>query len=225
MPLLATNEGGGSEFAICPQGLHLGRCYSIIDLGTQQKEWKGEVKHLREVHIAFELYSCPPIETETGPMPQSISRFYTLSLGDKANLTFHLESWRGRPFTEDEKAGFDIEKLLGVAAQLQVLHKPKANGGVRAELANILPIAPGTKVADQENPRRFFSFTDKPSQEAFDALPNGIKKIMAKSPEAQPYLQPAAPTMVQAVASKISAAADAAAADVPSLVNDDNVPF
>ena len=52
----------------------------------------------------------------------TISKFYTLSLHEKSNLGQDLVSWRGRPFTETERQGFDITKLIGVTCQLNVMH-------------------------------------------------------------------------------------------------------
>ena len=46
----------------------------------------------------------------------SIHPKYTLSMSEKANLRKHLETWRGKAFTEADfgPGGFNMAKLLGV---------------------------------------------------------------------------------------------------------------
>ena len=36
-------EDKGGNFERCPSGMHLARCYRIIDLGTQKSEYMGQV--------------------------------------------------------------------------------------------------------------------------------------------------------------------------------------
>ena len=45
-----------SNFKPVPAGMHLARCYKIIDLGTQKSEYKGDVKLLSKVMIQFEVH-------------------------------------------------------------------------------------------------------------------------------------------------------------------------
>ena len=49
-------EDKGGNFERCPSGLHLSRCYRIIDLGTQRSEYKGAVKYLRKIMLAWEIH-------------------------------------------------------------------------------------------------------------------------------------------------------------------------
>ena len=46
-------EDKGGDFERCPSGMHLGRCYRIIDLGTQKSEYMGQVKYLHKVMLGW----------------------------------------------------------------------------------------------------------------------------------------------------------------------------
>jgi hypothetical protein len=74
------------------------------------------------VNITFEL----PTEKMEDGRPLSISRTYTQSLFESSALRKDLVSWRGKNFTPDEEAGFDISNLLGKNALIEVAHT--ANG-------------------------------------------------------------------------------------------------
>jgi len=76
--------------------------------------------------------------------PFLVTQIYTLSLHEKANLRKDLESWRGRPFSEEELKGFDLERLIGVPALVNVIHvKSKNDGKVRARLSSIMGLPKG----------------------------------------------------------------------------------
>jgi hypothetical protein len=51
-----------------------------------------------------------------------VQKRYTASLNEKATLRKDLESWRGKPFTKEELAAFDLEKLLGANGLFSVVH-------------------------------------------------------------------------------------------------------
>ena len=50
-------EDTGPAFERCPPGMHLARCYRIIDLGTQKTEYMGQMKYLRKIMLAWEIRS------------------------------------------------------------------------------------------------------------------------------------------------------------------------
>jgi hypothetical protein len=132
MSLNAKKPEGSVNYDPVPQGLHLAICYSVIDLGTQKSEYNGKVLERNRILITWELPDERiDIEKEDGTqlnLPRAISAEYTLSLHDKASLRHDLETWRSRPFTDEELEGFYLDKLLGVPAQIQVMHKPSKDG-------------------------------------------------------------------------------------------------
>ena len=50
-------EDKGGDFERCPSGMHLARCYRIIDLGTQKSEYMGQVKYLHKIMVRWEIHS------------------------------------------------------------------------------------------------------------------------------------------------------------------------
>jgi hypothetical protein len=136
MPLIAS-ASSGADFAPAPSGLQSAVCSAVFDMG---EEWSEMYKKLNQkVCIFWEL-----AEKMSDGRPYMLSKQYTVSLGDKANLRRDLESWRGKPFTTDELAGFDLEKLVGVNATLNVMHVPgKKDGKIRAQIAGVMPAMKG----------------------------------------------------------------------------------
>ena len=147
MSLTAKDSGSGLNYDPIPEGLHLAHCYSVVDLGTQVSEYNGKEIVRNRVLITWELPDERiDIEKEDGTkvnLPRAISAEYTLSLHDKAALRHDLETWRSKQFTDDELDGFNLEKLLGVSAQIQVLHKKSADG--KKTYANVTSIVPAPK--------------------------------------------------------------------------------
>lgn len=140
MALIAQNSGG--DFKQVPAGVHLARCYRIIDLGTQKTEWQGKEKWARKVLIQWELYG----EDEEGNKlvtdeckPLSVSKRYTLSLGENAALRADLRAWRGRDFTLEELSGFDINAVLGAPCMLNITHDVKGDK-TYTNVAGITPV-------------------------------------------------------------------------------------
>jgi len=134
MAIVASSKG---ERTLPPTGTHVGRCYLMVDLGTQREEYQGKPRKARKVLIGWELPEEKHIfKPENGPEPFTISKRFTLSLSNKATLKAVLESWRGKPFTAEEEKGFDLTKIVGAYAMLTVIHETGQNGDY-AKLTNI----------------------------------------------------------------------------------------
>lgn len=166
-----------------PEGLHAAVCTALHDVGTQYSE-KFDTSH-RKLVVQWELPELSPLEVERDgvkeKLPRCLSRRFTMSLNEKANLRHMLESWRGRKFTEAELAGFDVAKLLGVACQLQVMHESKGDR-MYANIANVLPAPRGAKLKAQ-TPLVMFSVADLKEAKLPDNLPEWIGKLVMESRE------------------------------------------
>lgn len=127
-----------SNFSPAPEGLHQAVCVDVIDLGMVESPWGS--KH--QIELRWQLDSDDP--KSSPPRAYMVTRRYTLSLHEKAALRLHLESWRGKRFTSDELAGFDVEVLVGINCQLQVVHNVKDDGGVWAAVQAIVPLGKNT---------------------------------------------------------------------------------
>lgn len=186
MALIAT-KSASVEFKPAPQGVFTARCYRVIDLGTQEKTFQGVSKgKARKVLIGWELFGEDedghPLMTDEGK-PVSVTKRYTVSLGDKAKLRSDLESWRGRAFTEDELAGFDLKNLLGVYALINVKHdiKPEA---IYANVASISPIPKQMRASLPEgfNELQFFD-VEEPDMGMFSTFSEKLRLVISASEE------------------------------------------
>lgn len=138
MAILAKNNGGG-DFELTPAGNQQAVCVFVEDIGTHEGSWQGKPIMRHQIVLCWELAEAMT-KGENAGKPFMVSKFYTLSLSDRATLRKDLESWRGKAFTEDDlKNGFDVEKLKGVNCLLNIVHEEK-NGNTRARVASISPL-------------------------------------------------------------------------------------
>lgn len=182
MPITATNTQTQRE--PIPAGNYIARCYQMIEIGTVKETILGKEKILPKVRIGWELPTeLKVFKEENGEQPMVISKEYTLSMAEKANLRIALKSWRGKDFTEEEARKFDITKLLGVPCMLNIIHKPSKDGTrVYEEISGITPLPKGIICPEQINPTFVLSYDDFDVQR-FDKLPDFIKNKMVTSME------------------------------------------
>ena len=191
MALIAKESGGGGgDFTPVPQGMHLARCYRVVDLGTQETSYQGKVKNLAKVMLQFEVHgedeSGKPIVTDKGE-PMSISKNFTLSLGEMATLRKDLQTWRGREFTPEELRGFELKNVLGAWAMISVIKAMGTNGKEYTNIAAILSVPPAIKKAGLPTPHnelKIFSI-DEADTTLFDSFSKSLKEKIEKSPEWQ----------------------------------------
>ena len=188
--ITAKNTQEKRNYEPVSSGNHISRCVQMIEIGTVNTEYLGEPKQLHKVRITWEL----PLETkvfkeENGEQPFVLSKEYTLSMHEKSNLRKDLESWRGKPFTEDETKAFDITKLVGVPCMLNVIHEEK-KGNVYANIASITPLPKGMVCPPQVNPSFVLSY-DNFDFAKFNGLPTWLKEKMEATPEFQKVKSPA----------------------------------
>jgi hypothetical protein len=183
-------EASETSFKPVPAGMHLARLYRIIDLGTQKSEFEGNVNFLHKIKFVWEVHG----EDESGQAlvtdknePMIITKDYTLSWGDKANLRKDLEAWRGVPFTEEERRRFDLKSVLDKWCMLNVQHKPRQKGGVYANVVGITPVPKVIKtngLPKGHNKCEIFIISEG-DMEMFNTFGEYLKKTIQSSPEWQ----------------------------------------
>jgi len=176
-------SSGGGDYEQPPVGTHVARCIKIIDIGTQRGEYQGKATSKRQCIIGWELPTELMTEGEHAGKPFYVSKFYTASLGEKANLRKDLENWRGRAFSDQELGGFESRNILGKPCMLSLTTNDK--GKVR--VTGVMAAPKGMSIPEQINPSTYFSL-DEFDPQAFEALSDGIKKMVAASPEYQSIL-------------------------------------
>lgn len=176
MGLTANDKGG--DFKKVPEGVHMATCIWLYDLGTQHNAQFNVDQ--QKCLIAWEIPE-ERVDIEGASKAMVISKKYTVSLNVKASLRKDLEAWRGRAFTEEELAGFNLKNILGKPCQLQVIHKQGENGKVYANIAAIMAVPKGHKPTPPENDLILFDM-DAGSCVP-DNVPEWIMTMISASPE------------------------------------------
>lgn len=164
--MLLTASGSGDK-ELHPEGMFPAVCVLIAGIGTQSTPFKNEDgtdKVQKKIVFGF--------ETEHGV----ISKEYTMSLNEKANLRAVLKSWRGKDLTAEEQEGFDPTVLLGTQCTVQVMHNEKGS------FANVNTVLPKTGAFKATKPAVQYDI-DEHTTESYEKLPNWVQKKVIESYE------------------------------------------
>lgn len=210
------------NFESTPPGSHLARCYRIVDLGTQKSEYLGQVKYLHKIMLGWEIFAekddGTPLLMRDG-RPFAIFKNYTMSWSDKATLRKDLQSWRGKPFSQEEMRRFDLKTILGVHCMLNVIERQGADGKTYVNVDSITPVPQVIRKAglpDGVNKLELFNLSE-PNMEMFEGFSEHLKKKIESSPEWQKLTgnKPAAEATQKAQAAQAPAMDDAEEDDIP----------
>lgn len=181
---LTLPTSGGRDFERVPSGMHSAICNMLVDAGMQP----GSSRFPQPKHRIYLRFETPDhrIEYEHNGQkiegPLTIGLWYVASMNAKAILRQHLEGWRGRRFTDEEAANFDIEQVLGKACTLMVTENEQ--GG--RVFSNIKMIGPASKgvVLKAENPLLFYGPGSPRS--AYEKLPDWMRKRIDNQVQPEP---------------------------------------
>ena len=208
-------EDKGGSFESTPSGMHLARCYRIIDLGTQKSEYMGVSKLLHKIMLGWEIHGVnddgTPIKMKDG-RPFAMFKNYTFSWAEKANLRADLQSWRGKPFTQEEMRRFDLKNVLGAWCMLNVIEKPGADSKMYVNVAGVSPVPAVIKNAGLPaaiNTNEMFTLAE-PDMVMFQSFSDNLKKKIMASPEWEKL-------QGKATQQQVSKA--------PAFQDDDDIPF
>lgn len=190
MPIIAT-KSESKNYKPLEEGAYPARIYQIIDIGTVQG-YQGALQH--KVRITWEF----PTETkvfkeENGEQPYVLSSDYTLSFHEKSQLRKVIDACDPRALTLVGEDGlveqYDIEKLLGKACLVTVVHKQsKTTDSVYANIGNCTVMPKGMVCPPQINESKSLSF-DSFDQNYFNTLPKFIQDMIMSSLEYQKMME------------------------------------
>jgi hypothetical protein len=188
MGFIAKDSGGGN-FKRVPAGVYIGRCYSLIDLGTQESSGQFGTKLQYKVRIGWELFGEDDqghpltVEVDGKTLPMTIAKSYTLSLHEKSSLRKDLAAWRGKDFTEDEAKAFDISKLIGAYCMVNVTTS-ETNGKTYSNVAGLTQLPSALKSAKPAGVHEPVLFNlDEPDMEVFSTFHDKLQEAIKRSPE------------------------------------------
>jgi len=174
------NFKNGEDFPLMSAGTYPAVCAGVVDIGTQRTEYNGEHSTQNQLILLFD-FPTETIEINGVQKPRCLSLKLRKSVHEKASLRKHLTAWRGRDFTDEELDDFHLSKLLGVSANVTIVHKDY-NGKT---YANISAIGKPMKGTEQKPTRKiYFDMADKNTYSAIDELPDWIIGLINKSAEA-----------------------------------------
>jgi hypothetical protein len=176
MSLIAKAEGNSQGFEPVAEGVHIARCIGLIDLGMQYSE-----KFDKTAHKALIMWELPDetYEQDGETKCRVLSKEYTMSLHEKSSLTKVLEAWRGKKFTEEELAGFDLNNILGKGCQVQIIHTKKGEN-TYSNIAAIMGMPKGMKV-DAPKTTIVFDLDDPKAIIQMSTLPEWIQTKIKES--------------------------------------------
>jgi hypothetical protein len=186
--LKTTNSGG--EFEKAPEGMHIARCFKIVDLGTHMNPTYG--KEQRLAWVFFELPNTLMSKGESAGKPFVIGKRYGLSHNDKSYLRVDLESWYGKKFDTkalDDAGGFDLAKLIGRPALVNIVH---SEDGKYANIKAITPLVQGMECPAQVNESFIFSLSEF-DPAAFSRLSDKMQEFIKQSNEYRELQEPRSP--------------------------------
>lgn len=180
------------EFEPVPAGNYPARCYSIVDLGSQETNFDGIKALKRQVRVFWELPTKKKVFKEgEEAKPCVVSSRYTLSFNAKSNLRHVIESWIGRKLTDKEvyDGSWKLPDLLGLPCLVTVGNEEGKDGNTYARVMAVAPMVEGMQCPPQVNATKWFFMGHKApftvDAEAFATLSPFIKDTIVKSPEYQ----------------------------------------
>ena len=183
------SDSGGSNFKRVPSGAFIGRCYSLIDLGTQHTDGQYGPKDQHKIQIGWELFGEDDdgnpltVEFDGRTMPMTIKKSYTVSLHEKSGLRRDLASWRGRDFTDEEAKAFDISKLLGAYCMVNVTTSEN-NGKTYSNVAGLTKLPTALKDSKPSPVHGNILFDlDNPDMALFEGFHEKLQEAIKKAPE------------------------------------------
>ena len=182
MAIYAESKGSTPK-ELLPAGVHIARCYQMIMLGTIDDVYQGKPLVSDKVVISWEFPNeLREFSPDKGLEPFVLSKDFTLSLSEKANLTHFLNAWRGVPFTKEGTDKFNIAVLIDKCCMLNITHKPSKKDPSKhyAEILSVMPLPNGTVVPPAINPQVEFSANEF-DWNVYNSFPKFIQEKIQKS--------------------------------------------
>ena len=175
--MLTVSAENSGTFELPPAGAVASRCNRVIDLGSQESTFEGKTSMKPKVLLSWEL-----AELRTDGSPFTISRRFGLSLHENSALRAFLQAWRGRPFTDEELAGFDLRKLINAPCLLNIAHASR-NGKDYANILSISPLPKGMTAPELAAPAVLFDIDEPDAPDTLEGLSEGLQATITASPE------------------------------------------
>lgn len=156
----------------------------IVDIGIQQREWKGKLKAPRREFISIYTFHKDTYETEEGEIKNCGIRTFPMALypgASKSNYYDWFNTLDPDHTILDKDGAGDITKLIGKNCFVVVEYsEPDSEGIVYANSKGISIIPEDYPLENLDFEPLIFDCT-KPDKEVFDSLSNWIQDQIRKS--------------------------------------------
>ncbi len=176
--MIQITKGEQKQRELLPEGSHVARLYSIVEIG-HVPGFQDQIQHkLRFTwEVPGEMREFDGVEK-----PMVIGAKYTVSLAEKSNLLPIVEGMTGA-LSEEDRENFDLKSLLGNVCMISVVHRVSKGGNKYPAVLNTMKLPKGVQAPEPINPTVYLDWGDSFDQEAFNALPGFIREDMQASEE------------------------------------------
>lgn len=172
-----STENTGLDIPLLPTGLSQAVLTDIIDQGTQQKEFNGEISHRREVRLGFTFPNLKfTFDEDKGAEMRRKSIWATMSAHPKSKIYGILTSITGKGLPEEIEMG----DYIGLNCLLNIKHEANSKGVIVDKIVGFNPLMAGTKIANIIG--RVFDL-DAPDMDVFKSLGEKEQATIKESPE------------------------------------------
>ena len=172
---------GGGNIPILEDDMYDAICVWMIDLGTQTDTFDGG--DVKAAHKALFTWAIDGefVDVDGEKRPRIVSKEYTVSLHERANLRKDLEGWRGKAFDAEGLDTFDISKVLEKACRILVGHSKTGKSN------KVEAVKPPKKQVAVPNGLSvlFFKLDDYEGGPLPEGIPEWVQKKIMESPEYQ----------------------------------------
>lgn len=183
MSLTVKETKGGGSAPIEP-GAYPARCVGVVDLGIQHNDFNN--KDQEKVRLIFEL-PTERVQVDGEDKPRWLSKPYTASLHEKSTLRHDLDAWRGKPFTQEELAGFNLANVINAPCLLTVVNQEGKNTKANeVALAYVNDTTPGIYTLN----RNYAAYTiEKVAGNVGFTLwdESTVRRLIVEEPDLMPY--------------------------------------
>lgn len=176
------------EFELCPDGLHRMRLVWLVDLGTHEDNYKGEITDKKKILLGFELIDTAMkdgrpflVSQEYNISPSKYGGYYAAKT---SNLFALAKSWLKVDESKAGKIG-TFGTALGSLGQVLLSHHEYTNAeGKQRTKVKIDAIQPLAKAKEKDAPEAKNAIVNYQIGDEFPHdLPEWIKNRIAKSKE------------------------------------------
>jgi len=184
---MAVPMAEGKEFDRIPDGSYLARIYQVIDMGTHESDFQGNITSKHKFAIRFETPTEMTVfKEEDGKQPFSLTSQVNFSItGKESSMTSTLTKIIASVGDEPER-GYNIFDLIGKVCMVTVKNEVSNNGKTYSNIKNFAPVpklVDASKYPAINETKEFSLMEGMFDAETLETLGSWTKEKIMESPE------------------------------------------